>query len=83
MSDIPTDDDYVPPPCRICGADIEWVACNKCEGDGFIEDDDGVNSPEWEQCPECQGWGGWWQCSRLPHGVGVAEEAAKARGESL
>lgn len=56
-------------PCRVCGAEMDWLECDHCGGEGgrdndaLMEEDplwyDGV---EWERCTECDGKGGWWQC---------------------
>ena len=55
--------------CRVCGAEMDWIECDHCDGEGgrdndaLMEEDplwyDGV---EWEDCTECDGKGGWWQC---------------------
>ena len=60
--------------CPVCGAEMDWIECDHCGGEGgrdndaLMEEDplwyDGV---EWEDCTECGGKGGWWQCYRAPH----------------
>ena len=56
-------------PCRVCGAEMDWIECDHCGGEGGCDNDalmeedplwyDGV---EWEDCTECDGKGGWWRC---------------------
>lgn len=63
------DADLYSEPCSVCGAEMGWVECNYCGGEGgrdndaLMEEDplwyDGV---EWEDCTECDGKGGWWHC---------------------
>lgn len=51
-------------PDEPCSADIddcdgERHVCGDCGGDGWTEDDDGVNGVEDVMCSTCQGKGGW------------------------
>jgi len=66
--------------CLICGAHLEWVSCWHCHGEGSFDlaDEDPIYYPYLpgemlETCQECQGRGGYLECSDLPH---VKEEAA-------
>jgi DnaJ-class molecular chaperone len=68
------DDEPAGPPCTVCGAEMERIACNTCGGEGgrdsdaLMEEDplwyDGV---EWERCEDCQGEGYYWLCWNAPH----------------
>lgn len=61
--------------CAVCGAEMDWIECDACGGEGGLDSDalmeedplwyDGV---EWEDCSECGGKGGWWLCYQAPHG---------------
>lgn len=62
--------------CAICGADMEWVSCHYCHGEGFFDlaDEDPLYCQvppfvalETETCQECRGTGGYLECSELPH----------------
>lgn len=55
-----------PPRCEICGADLDWVCCPDCGGDGFIEGDP-YEFDDGEECSNCGGAGGWLECPNLPH----------------
>lgn len=79
----PYDGDGAPefgPPCPKCKAEMDWMDCDTCGGQGgfnndeLMEDDplwyEGV---EWEQCETCLGDGGWWYCGNCGHTVTEAE----------
>ena len=55
-----------PPVCLTCGADLTWISCWKCLGDGdfdLYEEDPNFYEPgESEACDECGGDGGWMGC---------------------
>ena len=36
----------------------EWIRCDKCKGEGYIEDPDSDTGEDVE-CPECNGKGGY------------------------
>lgn len=72
----PFDDgpDYEPIPCNRCGAELEWVDCQSCGGEGGRDEDDLMEEDplwydgvEWERCDDCRGEGGWLECPALPH----------------
>lgn len=52
-----------------CGVQMEWEECDWCDGTGAAQID-GVD----EECPECHGARGWYEC---PYGH-VAEPPWKA-----
>jgi hypothetical protein len=70
------------PPCPVCGAPQERVACWRCQGEGETEDGELYESdPLWydpedvEPCSECQGKGRWWECPNAGQpGHGVTAE---------
>jgi hypothetical protein len=49
--------------CDECGAEMDWADCDACGGDGEVEMED----DEYEECSICNGDGGWWECTELPH----------------
>ncbi len=57
--------------CPVCGAELEWIDCPDCGGDGEIDcygDDPLWYGPgDTKRCSECKGVGGWLECPRLPH----------------
>lgn len=52
------------PWCARCGSSAFHEECDRCGGDGFIEDEpwDHCGDGEVVTCPECRGSGGWWCC---------------------
>lgn len=58
--------------CKVCGAELEWVECWKCFGEGgFDETDiDPLEGDEFSVCDECCGQGGYLECPDLPHKKG-------------
>jgi hypothetical protein len=52
------------PFCYTCVSSADRVLCETCGGDGFIEHEPDNEEP-WtglEDCPDCDGKGGWWVC---------------------
>ncbi len=49
--------------CLKCGSTKDWVDCGQCDN-GQIEEDtwEGWHSDEYENCPTCEGRGGWLVC---------------------
>jgi hypothetical protein len=70
------------PTCE-CGYTREWVLCEHCGGDGFVEHepDNEEPWPGWEDCPECGCKGGWWVCPNTPtfHDAEVAKKQQRTR----
>lgn len=65
--------------CKICGADMEWVDCWECGGEGGFDeyDFDPINVSPLEEihiCQICHGEGGYLQCSALPHSPALLAE---------
>ena len=56
------------PTCVVCGNRLEWIECDQCDSDGFVDHDCGEDccccaDPEPNvRCGQCDGKGGWWQC---------------------
>lgn len=55
------------PSCPNCGSSADFTECERCGGDGFIDDDDGselydCEIPDFSLCPDCWGTGGYWEC---------------------
>lgn len=64
--------------CRVCGAEMDWIECDHCGGEGLDGHDCGEDvccclyPEDNEQCDMCDGNGGWWQCYRTPHSEGAS-----------
>lgn len=58
-----------PKTCTVCGAELEWVDCWKCFGEGGIDetDIDPLEGDEFSMCDEFHGEGGYLECPDLPH----------------
>lgn len=61
-------------PCPICGAEMAWIECFECGGEGefdweTLQDEDPLwyGPDDTEQCNACSGKGGWWECFNIPH----------------
>lgn len=58
------------PRCPECGGYLDWLPCWYCspgaEGEGVAD----------FGCGECLGAGGWWECTRLPHGEEDDDDAS-------
>lgn len=57
------------PTCEKCGAELDWVDCWMCGGDGTYDETetDPLEGDEFAICPECGGNGGYLECPDLPH----------------
>jgi hypothetical protein len=73
------------PTCVVCGNSLEWVECDVCDSDGFVDHDCGEDccccaDPEPNViCGQCDGKGGWWQCySCTSNNVITATDPCKA-----
>lgn len=60
--------------CNTCGAELDWVDCFSCGGEGGRDEDElMMDDPlwyegfEWERCDSCNGEGGYLVCPALPH----------------
>lgn len=63
------DPEYLWPTCDRCGANLEFVECQRCHGEGGFDSDylmeldplyyEGV---DWKDCPECGGESGDYLC---------------------
>jgi hypothetical protein len=58
------------PYCKHCEQELEWVECNECGGEGYIdgerlveEDSLWYSIDDTERCEQCEGKGGWHWCS--------------------
>lgn len=47
--------------CARCGSSVFSDACNGCDGDGFVYDDED-NNADWVPCEDCDGSGSWALC---------------------
>lgn len=69
--------DREPQSCEVCGAELTWIECWKCLGNGefdLYEDDPIYYEPgEVETCDECGGDGGWLGCE-MKHSADCASE---------
>ena len=55
--------------CGFCGAELEWIDCWICGGDGVIDETeyDPLEGDKFARCNECNGDGGYLECPDLPH----------------
>lgn len=65
--ETPFDGDANPefgPPCPKCGAEMDWMDCELCGTEGYIESDadDYTDRTVVEKCMACMGDGGVWYC---------------------
>lgn len=52
-----TDWEYSDSSCPKCGAQLATRSCNGCGGEGYVEDDDGVNGLSYDPCDTCDARG--------------------------
>ena len=63
-------EDYQPPACASCGAELDWKECETCAGDGGdfeMTEESAWTEEEWQVCDICDGHGGWWWCENPAH----------------
>ena len=63
-------DDQQEPPCSQCGAELDWIECETCAGDGGdfeMTEESAWTKEEWQRCYICDGHGGWWACGNRQH----------------
>ncbi len=55
--------------CPICGAPMEWQDCPAYCNEGYTHDidADGQHCGEPYRCGECNGTGGYLECTAVPH----------------
>ena len=72
-----------PAGCEVCGADLEWIECWQCLGDGgfdLYEEDPIFYAPgDRESCDECGGQGGWLGCT-MKHDSASCRETESHNG---
>lgn len=53
--------------CARCGTSMQFLDCDNCDGEGWIDDDDwqADDGDGWE-CEWCRGAGGHWACLSSP-----------------
>ena len=61
------------PDCPTCQHEMNWIECSRCDGEGFTEHDCFEDTccclnPDDDECRQCSGYGGWWQCSQVHEG---------------
>jgi hypothetical protein len=52
--------------CEVCGARLEWVACQECLGEGAIDNPDPLDKIyDLRTCYSCGGYGGYLECQNI------------------
>lgn len=86
LLEIPDEPDG--PYCEVCGAELEWEACDQCGGEGGRDGDELMEEdPLWyrpddyERCEHCDGRGGWLYCWNTNAPEHVAQRLEEERKE--